>query len=379
MRRSRQTCSTSALGPVLAPLLGPALALVTVALAGCSGDPALPRPAPPAPPDKTIPYDTLSEYGFFEGPLLDMKPRAGVVPYDVASPLWADHAGKGRFIALPKGSSIAFGELEGWQFPLGAIVIKSFFVSMDLRAPTGPARILETRLLIRQEEGWTAHTYLWNDEQTEARRVIAGERIEIVYTDADGKPAQEQYLVPNTNQCKSCHERDDETELLGVITPQLNRDVPTPAGPPRNQLEWLAEQGLFRDPLPPREALPAFADPRGDAPLDDRARAYLHGNCSHCHRPGAGGGPSGLVLLAWEDNPKKRGICKAPVAAGAGTGGHSHDIVPGSPGESIMIFRMSSTDPEIKMPELPSRIPDQEGVALVSAWISAMDPPGCAP
>lgn len=372
MRRSRKTCSASPLGPALAPLV------VAAALVGCGGDPVLPQPVAPAPPEKTIPYGTLSEYGFFEGPLSKMRPRAGVVPYDVASPLWADHAGKGRFIVLPKESSIAFGELEGWQFPLGAVVIKTFFFSLDLRDPEGPARILETRLLILQEEGWTAHTYVWNDEQTEAERVIAGKRLEVQYTDADGQPAHEQYLVPNTNQCKSCHERDDVTELLGVITPQLNREVSTPAGP-RNQLERLAEQGLFRDPLPPSEGLSAFADPRGDAPLDARARAYLHGNCSHCHRPGGGGGPSGLVLLAWEKNPTRNGICKAPVAAGAGTGGHSHDIVPGFPGESIMVFRMSSTDPEIKMPELPNRIPDQEGVALVSAWISAMAPPGCEP
>jgi hypothetical protein len=120
-------------------------------------------------------------------------------------------------------------------------------------------------------------------------------------------------------------------------------------------------------------------DPHGDAPLDARARSYLHANCSHCHRPGGGGGVSGLVLLEWEHDPNKNGVCKGPVAAGPGTGGFGYDIVPGLPEESIMIFRMGSTDPEIKMPELPNRIPDAEGIALVGAWIAAMQPPGCNP
>lgn len=368
MTRSRRT--TDALALALA---------VVAALAGCGGDPVGTAPGPPPgppPPGKTLPYDTLSEYGFFEGPLEDLSPRAGVVPYEVVSPLWADHAGKGRYITLPEGEAITLGEREDWRFPLGAIVIKTFFFALDQRHPEGAARVLETRLLVFGEEGWKPHTYVWNEEQTEATRVVAGERIEVDYVDAAGAPAHAQYLVPNDNQCKSCHERDDVTEVLGLITPQLNREVATPDGP-RNQLSWLAEQGILRAPIPAPVALPAFADPRGGAALDDRARAYLHANCSHCHRPGGGGGASGLVLLEWERAPLQNGVCKGPVAAGPGTGGHDHDIVPGAPDQSIMIFRMSSSDPETKMPELPNRIPDADGVALVSAWIAAMSPPGC--
>jgi hypothetical protein len=42
-----------------------------------------------------------------------------------------------------------------------------------------------------------------------------------------------------------------------------------------------------------------------------------------------------------------------------------------------MIFRMSSTDPEIKMPEIPNLLPDEQGVALISAWIQSLSPSGC--
>ena len=37
-----------------------------------------------------------------------------------------------------------------------------------------------------------------------------------------------------------------------------------------------------------------------------------------------------------------------------------------------MVYRMESTDPEIKMPELPTVTSDREGTALIRAWIAAM-------
>lgn len=129
--------------------------------------------------------------------------------------------------------------------------------------------------------------------------------------------------------------------------------------------------------LPAPETLPALAPPDGDGDLDARARAYLHGNCGHCHRPGGGGGASGLSFLAWEDNPAVYGVCKVPAAAGAGAGGRSYDIVPGSPEDSIVVFRMASTDPAIKMPELPSLLSDAFGVELITEWIAAMPGDGC--
>lgn len=323
-----------------------------------------------------MPYEKLSDYGFFRGDMAAQDPADGVFPYEVAASLWADNAGKARFLVPPKGTAIGFTEGEGWGFPLGTIVIKTFFFPADLRAPSGPRRVVETRLLILEEEGWTGHTYLWNDEQTEATRLVAGQRVTVEYVREDGEAVQEDYLVPNTNQCKSCHERDDASHVLGIFTHQMNRDVEV-AGAKKNQLEHWAELGLFAGPIPPAAELPSFPNPMGEAPLDARARAYLHANCSHCHRPGGGGGTSGLELVAWQTDPAKNGVCKPPVAAGQGTGGRPYDIVPGHPEQSILIFRMGSTDPEIKMPELPNRLPDQAGIDLISTWIAAMVPKGC--
>jgi uncharacterized repeat protein (TIGR03806 family) len=341
---------------------------------GCGGDDVAPVPDPP--PAGSIPYDALSEYGFFTGEMVQHLPAAGVVPYEVAATLWADNADKKRFLVLPPGTVATPTEREAWELPLGTIVIKAFGFPEDLRDPASAVRAIETRLLILEDDGWSSHTYLWNDEQTEATLFVAGKEVTVSYLDATGETVDQPYQVPNTNQCKGCHDNDDVTHLLGVTTPQLNRQV-TRDGVAVQQLEWLKASGVLGAASPDPATSLRFSDPFGSDPIDQRARSYLHANCSHCHRPGGGGGDSGLVLLAWEMDPSKNGVCKTPAAAGAGTGDRSHDIVPGYPDQSIMPFRMASTDPEIKMPELPNRLPDARGLALITDWIAGMEPKGC--
>jgi hypothetical protein len=46
--------------------------------------------------------------------------------------------------------------------------------------------------------------------------------------------------------------------------------------------------------------------------------------------------------------------------------------VPGDPDASILVFRMASTDPELKMPELPTLTSDAEGTALIRDWIASL-------
>ena len=65
-----------------------------------------------------------------------------------------------------------------------------------------------------------------------------------------------------------------------------------------------------------------------------------------------------------------------PVAAGAGTGGRSFGIMPGKPDDSIMLYRISSAEPGIMMPELGRGSVHKEGAALIRDWIAAM-PQGC--
>ena len=77
---------------------------------------------------------------------------------------------------------------------------------------------------------------------------------------------------------------------LGVNTAQMNRDHDY-GGVVANQLATLEHIGMFDKKLPkPPKELEKLADYRDkNASLDARARAYLHANCSHCHRKWGGG------------------------------------------------------------------------------------------
>ena len=98
--------------------------------------------------------------------------------------------------------------------------------------------------------------------------------------------------------------------------------------------------------------------------------AWMEVNCAHCHNPAGPARTSGLDLQLAQKDRYKRGFMKTPVAAGRGSGGRSYDIVPGKPDESILVFRIQSTEPGIAMPESPHRLIDKEAVALVRQWIA---------
>ena len=343
-----------------------------LALAAC-GDGDEPMPTPPAYPM------TLSEFGFFEGDMRELIPVDGVIPYDVISTLWADGSGKGRFFVLPEGEQVAFDAQEEWVWPDGSIVIKNFILPLDLRDPDGDYRIVETRLLVRENGDWSSLTYVWNEEETEATRLSIGTTIPYSIIGEDGDVRDELYTVPSVPQCRQCHGRDGASHLLGLVTAQVNMDVDVD-GQTVNQISFFESLGVFSNSVPDTTTLDALVNPLDEeADLEDRARAYLHANCAHCHREGAAAYRSGLVLTYWNEDDYRYGFCKTPVAAGSGTGGRLYAIQPGASDESIVTFRMDSVIPGIKMPELTNRIVDNYGVHLVAAWIDSLEYTECNP
>ena len=68
----------------------------------------------------------------------------------------------------------------------------------------------------------------------------------------------------------------------------------------------------------------------------------------------------------------KVGINKSPIAAGTASGDRLYDIVPGAPDESIIVYRMESTDPEIMMPEMGRTLAHKEGIKLIRDWIESL-------
>ena len=118
------------------------------------------------------------------------------------------------------------------------------------------------------------------------------------------------------------------------------------------------------------DRLPRWDDP--NAPLEGRARAYLDVNCGHCHNRDGLASNSGLYLTYEEADRSALGIEKRPVAAGRGSGGFLFSIAPGHPEQSILLYRMASTEPGVMMPELGRSLVHDEGLALVRDYIAKM-------
>jgi len=321
----------------------------------------------------TLGKDKLSSYGFFKGQLRDLDPAEGVIAYELNSPLFSDYAYKKRFIKMPRYSSATYHADDVLDFPDGTILIKTFYYPMDFREPEKNLRLLETRLLIRENNEWIALPYLWNEDQTEAFLDVAGGNMEVSWIHTDGTRKQLLYSVPNLNQCAGCHIRGDKIMPIGPTARQLNLTKEGEAG---NQLQLWSDLG-FLTGLPPLHQVPklvAYDDE--NAPIDLRARAWLEVNCAHCHRPDGPARTSGLHLMADVTKTYELGIGKAPVAAGRGSGGLDYDIVPGEPDKSILFYRIQSQDPGVMMPELGKKLVHTEGVELVREWIAKLKTDG---
>ncbi len=329
------------------------------------------KPAPP------VPKLHLSDYQFFTGKLADLVPAEQVFPYEVNAPLFSDYAEKARFIYLPAGTQMAWQSSQAFDFPVGAAIIKHFYYYRQAGKPEQGRKILETRLLLKTDSGWKALEYLWDEAQQDAVLEVAGANFPVDFTAADGKKMHVQYIAPNINQCKGCHSYDGQFVPIGITTRQLNRSVND-----ENQLLRWQKAGRLALPM-------AFdtltAERLSDYRLADggvastvhhfkntteaKARAYLDGNCAHCHNPHGPASTSGMFLGIDQTDAERLGIGKPPVAAGRGSGNRKYGIVPGKPNESILIYRMESDDPGIRMPELGRQLAHKEGIELVSAWI----------
>ena len=322
-----------------------------------------------------------------------LVPNDGVLPYDLATPLFTDYAHKLRTVWMPKGTSARYAEAD-FDYPVGTILSKTFYYPVPetgrgegdtvLRSsdagfdPRGlelaKVRLIETRLLVRRKDGWVALPYVWNAQQTEATLKRGGELVALTLVGADGSREQADYAVPDQNQCAGCHGDDMKTRKLHPLGPKarhLNRAFAYADGTANQLARWTQVGYLTGAPAP--AAAPRNADwLDASQPLDARARAYLDINCGHCHNPKGPGNTSGLWLDAATQEPLRLGRCKLPIAAGKGTGDFSHDIVPGQPDASILTYRMVSEDPAAMMPELGRSVVHDEGVQLIRDWIASM-------
>jgi len=277
--------------------------------------------------------DLLSETGCFDGP----SPGGALIPYDVISPLWSDGAEKARYFAIPDDTTIDVEADGDLTFPPRSVLVKTF------RFDDAP---VETRLFVRQEDGdWAGYTYQWDEDGADATLVVGGGAVDL---------ATHTWALPSSNQCLECHS-EAAGRSLGLELAQLEQGA---------QVDRLEEMGLFSSALP--EITP-LSDPTGDDDLDVRARSYLHANCSGCHRPD-GPGRGDLDLRATAED---MGVCDETPEEGDLGITDAVVLAPGEPDRSVLLERMERLD-AYRMPPLGSSVVDEDGTALIEAWISGM-------
>lgn len=321
-----------------------------------------------------IPFKNLSDYGFFKGEVTALAPSARVLPYAPASSLFTDYAYKSRFIWMPEGESATINpDEEGTlDFPDQTILIKNFYYPLDFAQPEGPKRIIETRLMVKQNGTWEAYPYIWNDEQSDAAYKVVGAEKTVHWKDAAGETQVINYLVPNKNQCKSCHNANEVMVPIGVKAKHLNHTIDFSEGASNQLVKWASEGMLNGFDHP--EAYPKMVDYfDSKEPLELRAKAYLDINCAHCHRAEGPASTSGLFLTYEEKDPLKLGVFKTPVAAGFGAGSFKYAILPGKADESILTYRMETNIVGAAMPEIGRVTTHREGLDLIKTWINGMN------
>jgi uncharacterized repeat protein (TIGR03806 family) len=282
---------------------------------------------------------------------------SGLIPYAPNAPFWSDGATKTRFLALPDGQKITVGQDGDFDLPNGTVLMKNFRVGSQL---------VETRLLMRHNDGaWAGYTYEWNAQGTDATRVVGGKSVQV---------AGQTWLFPSETQCLFCHS-SPAGRSLGLEIEQLNGAFAyTATGRTANQLDTFSSIGLFAAPLsaPPAQ-LPVLPDPFGTAgTLSERARAYLHTNCSHCHRPG---GPTPVDMdLRYTTPLADTHACNVvPTRGDLGIANARRIAVGGTDNasSSLIVVRPGRTDSNA-MPPLQPRVVDAAGVALLTSWVNSL-------
>ena len=335
-----------------------------------------PRRSPPRPARcSELPLQKLSDYGLFVGNLADHQPAAGVVPYDLNTPLFSDYTTKLRFVKLPTGTQATYRDADVFDFPVGTVISKTFAYEHDLRDPKAGRRLprdshpaAQTRRLdrpaLRLER--RADRGLPRCRGPNGRCPLdryRGPRA------IESLPRSKRQSVQRLSRRRQAfHDRTQgPASQQGLRLRRGNRKPARALDPPGHPRQHaLARSGRSER---------AWDDPRSGT-LDERARAWLEINCARCHNPAGGAANSGLDLTATQTEPARFGVYKSPVAAGSGSGSLSYDIVPGKPDESILLYRINSIQPKVMMPELGRRMIHAEGLDLVRQWIAGMKSEG---
>jgi putative heme-binding domain-containing protein len=324
---------------------------------------------------------TIGATGLFSS-AKDHVPAPGVVPFSINAEQWIDHATAERFVALPGNSTVQLYDNKMpvqdtffWAqlfFPKNGVLAKTLSLEMECGNPKSRRRI-ETQVLHFDGVNWHGYTYEWNDEQTDATLVpaVGKERVlSVVDAKAPGGHRKQTWHFPGRAECMTCHNPWANHSLAFTLA-QLDKkhdygDVTA------DQLATLRHIGIVtrvsrkdsEDPPEPQDRLTNPYDTSAD--LNERARSYLHVNCSHCHQMGAGG-TADLEFRHEIPLDQTKTLEVRPVQ-GTFEIYNANILAPGDPYRSVLYYRMNKIG-RGRMPHIGSELVDERGVALIYDWI----------
>jgi hypothetical protein len=279
--------------------------------------------------------------------------------YAPGASIWVDGADASRWIWLPPGATIDTTDLNNWQFPVGTKLWQ------ELRLL---GKRIETRFLWKEAPGlWFRTTFAWAEDQSAAPALAIGQ------PNARGLP----YEIPAVSACEKCHD--------GAADFVLGFEIVGLAMPMSSGLNLGAlEQGRLLSKPP--SALPVVP---GD-PTTTAALGFLHANCgTSCHNrgPTAGAGATGLLLKltvdasgalpsmaqqtdTWTTSVR---VPSALTPYGVDAAGFWR-IAPGDVSHSAIAWTASRRDSAVQMPPLATHLVDQNDLATLDRWITAIPP-----
>lgn len=295
----------------------------------------------------------LSETGLFAD-LAEETPAPGVEEFFIRSPMWADGASARRWLAVPGAEGfqterhVRRGALQlRHRKPKDTAAVKTLYLD---------GRRVETQVL-HFDGYWRGYSFRWNEAQTDAD-LVPKEGLDATI---GGKP----WRFSSRQECLRCH-GGNFNYLFAFHPGQLNRD---------RQLDRLYDLGLVDEKFRrAAEAQPLVSPYDEDAPLDLRARSWLHANCSHCHRVSGGGS----VPFQANVEPALDGtglLGESALKGDFGLRGAPKLIVPGDPYASVLYYRSATTGPG-HMPMLGAKTIDARGLRVLHDWILSLEPEG---
>lgn len=318
----------------------------------------------------------LSDFNLFNSlSTASIVPKYPGMQYELNSALFTDHARKYRYIYTPNNSKIDYSELDTFNFPLGTTLVKIFSLPND--TSTDDENLIEIRLLIKRDNGWTTLVYKWHEEYSDGFFTVAGGIIESTVSH-NGVANLFDYRIPTFGQCATCHQNNEgEARItpIGLKARHLNKEIMF-NNVKINQLTLWDNLGILNNlpsDLSSIDTAPNWKDTSKN--LQDRAKAYLDINCAHCHTEGGSGALSGLRMEYWRKTiDYSHGVCNE--SQGWRVGGY--DIWPGRGDISHIPLRITLTAAKDRMPPIGRSLVDEEAAQLISDWIDTLPYQTCS-